>query len=152
MSVLKGFVKKSTYPRYLRKLKINKYSTAIEAKSEEQTGAVYPKIIEVSRVAKERRTREAYYEKIKKLNTVEEKLIALNIARYYGWPSFHLKEGTIPYDFLPFTQFVTRTELQEVNELPVYLDNEHTRKLLAAVKPELEKVIVFEKYAKKYYH
>lgn len=142
-------VKRSKYVQCVKNLKIRKYSSALVSESKENVEVEYPKILDVSEIPTELRRKEAYYERIKKLNTVEEKLLALNLARYYGWPSFHLKEGTIPYNFLPLSQFITRSEVKEVEELPAYLDNDKTRKLLADIKPELEKVIVFENCAKK---
>lgn len=144
--------KRSNYVHCVKNLKLRKYSSAVVPESKENVEAEYPKILDVSEIPTELRRKEAYYDKIKKLNTVEEKLIALNIARYYGWPSFHLKEGTIPYNFLPFSQFITRSEVKEVETLPVYLDNDKTRKILADIKPELEKVIVFENSARNYKH
>ncbi|XP_065200688.1 large ribosomal subunit protein mL65 [Planococcus citri] len=145
-------VGRSKYLQNVKSLKIRRYSSAVVSESKEDAKVEYPEILDISEIPRELRRKAAYYKKIQKLNTVEEKLIALNIARYYGWPSFHLKEGVIPYNFLPFSQFITRTELKEVDELPVYLNNDQTRKLLADIKPELEKVVVFENCLKNFKH
>lgn len=149
MRVLQGVLKKPQYSQYVKKLQSSKYSTGAVTEQKESTEPVYPEILDESEIPAELRKKEAYYNKIKKLNTVEEKLLALNVAKYYGWPTFHVREGTIPYNFLPLTQFITRTEIEEVEHLPVYLDNERTKKLLAEIKPELEKVIVFEHCGKR---
>lgn len=85
-----------------------------EVSSPKKTVA-YPEIVSVTPRAIYRRQQEAYFDKIKKLGTVEEKLIALNLPKYYGWPSFILKENVVPYNYLPFAQFFTRTVISEVS-------------------------------------
>lgn len=108
----------------------------------------YPPIRDVTHIGEENTKKLEYYEKLKQLPTVEEKLFALNIPRYYGWPAFILKEGVIPYNFLTFIQHITRTELFETDRMPLLLQTEKIDALLKTIKLQLEKVLVFEKHAK----
>ncbi len=75
--------------------------------------------------------------------------MCLNLPKYYGWPTYLIKEGTVPYDFLPLSQFVTRTVISESDSLPLRSDAEKARELLDQVKAELGKVLVFENAARK---
>lgn len=104
----------------------------------------YPEILDVSPRGEHRRLQEEYFNKIKNLATVEEKLFAINLPKYYGWPTFVLKENFVPYNFLPFSQFITRTVLSENNRLPLCLSEDNLNLLKERVKEELEKVIIFE--------
>lgn len=76
----------------------------------------YPKI-ETEREINEKETI-AWYDKIKRIKSVEEKLFEINVPRYWGWKCLLLKEGEIPYNSLDFTKFITRTHLIECKELP----------------------------------
>lgn len=72
---------------------------------------------------RKRRQREAWYEEIKALETVEEKLFKVNMPRYYGWRLLLLKEDKIPYDTLKYTQYITRTHVMKETGLPSYYNN-----------------------------
>lgn len=78
---------------------------------------VYPPILDMSRQAIKARKIEAVAEKVTSQPTVEEKLIELNMPKYYGWWACQLYEKKIPYNALPFIQFATRTCL--VSEQPM---------------------------------
>lgn len=78
----------------------------------------YPPILDVSPKATARRELLEYHEKFKRLNTVEEKLFAINMPRYTGWNSLLIKEGNLPYGILPFTQYITKTRFTETTALP----------------------------------
>lgn len=120
---------------------VYKYPAPVEDNS---LPAEYPKIEDLSTEATNSRLREIYYDKIKALNTVEEKLIALNLPKFYGWPTFHLKENQVPYDYLPFAQYITRSVICEQSTLPLLVSEEQIRPLIAQLKAELEKVLIFE--------
>jgi small subunit ribosomal protein S30 len=87
-----------------------------------------------------------WHEKIKSIKTVEEKLFEINMPRYYGWKPIVLKEGSIPYDSLPFVQHVTRTHIRELKNLAPYSTDleEDSNKLLGQVKPCVEEALIFE--------
>ena len=72
---------------------------------------IYPEIIDLSCKAKKERSKDAIGHEMKKLPTVEEKLIQLNEPKYYGFWSLQLREHCISYNALPFVQFATRTAL-----------------------------------------
>ncbi|XP_016837802.1 28S ribosomal protein S30, mitochondrial [Nasonia vitripennis] len=108
----------------------------------------YPPILDLSRAARKRREREEWHNKIKHLGTVEEKIFELNMPRYYGWKVCKIEEGTIPYDPLPFAQYVTRTHMVNEPGLPDYYDSLLTPETLDAsvqqIKSQIEDAIVFE--------
>lgn len=81
--------------------------------SEYNETAIYPPIFDLSREAVKERKIETEAQRISSLPTVEEKLIELNMPKYYGWWACRLYEGIIPYNPLPFTQFATRTCLSQ---------------------------------------
>lgn len=83
----------------------------------------YPPIRDLSFLGKRRQDREEWYEEMKDLNTVEEKLIKLNMPKYYGWKSYSICEGTLPYDPLPYAQFLTRTHVVPDYVLPAKYEN-----------------------------
>lgn len=149
MRAVRGIGKFNKYAKYTQRIQFQRYSTSAETKVVEKPEPEYPPILDVSEIAEELRKKDAYYEKIKNITTVEEKLHVINYPRYFGWPAYHLHEEKIPYDYLPLVQFVTRTEIQECKTLPVYTDNTYTREVLKQVKSELERVLLFELASKK---
>ncbi|PSN41370.1 hypothetical protein C0J52_19119 [Blattella germanica] len=80
--------------------------------------AEYPPILDTSYKERMRRKFIQWHEDVKSLNTVEEKLMKINMPKYYGWQSSILKEGIIDYNMLPLVQHITRTHLLEFNDLP----------------------------------
>lgn len=83
------------------------------SESEYNETAIYPPIFDLSREAVKDRKIETEAQRVTALPTVEEKLIELNMPKYYGWWACRLYEGEIPYNPLPFTQFATRTCLTQ---------------------------------------
>jgi small subunit ribosomal protein S30 len=112
----------------------------------------YPPILDTSYIARKQRMENEWYEKIKSIKTVEEKLFEINMPRYYGWRSIMLSEGSIPYDSLPFVQHVTRTHLREFKDLAPYSTDleEDSNKLLEQVKPWIEEALIFEYKYRRY--
>jgi len=64
--------------------------------------------------------------------------------RYYGWQSLVVKDKILPYDFLPFTQTITKTKIYEVDILPNRLSNDDCQQFIDRIKPQLEDSLVFE--------
>ena len=108
----------------------------------------YPEITDTSKCAEARRNILAKHKKIEALNTVEEKLFALNLDKYYGWKSLILKEGGYPYNFLPFVKHITRTYLKEVSNADFHkaqrLNLDECQELLNRVRPHLQDALLFE--------
>lgn len=105
----------------------------------------YPPILDLSYEAKKKRARERYHEEFKEVGTVEEKLIKVNIPRYYGWKAVMLNEKG-RYNTLGMAQYVTRTDMKEVDKLPEFYtkNDEFVAKVAEKVKSEVEDVIGYE--------
>lgn len=106
----------------------------------------YPEIKDITWRGRRKDVAAAWSQKIQDLGTVEEKLIAVNIPRYYGWKCIMLREGMQFYDSLPLCQHLTKTHL--VDGLPsIYNTNEAEEaatQLANEVKSEVEEVLVYE--------
>ncbi|XP_003703244.1 mitochondrial ribosomal protein S30 [Megachile rotundata] len=126
---------------------IRKYaSTAVS----ETSTIEYPPILDTSYKATVKRKDEVWHNKIKKLESVEEKLFGINMPRFYGWKSLHLKEGFAPYDSLGHAQYITRTHLVNTHELPDFYSNiitsEQLDALVEIVKSHIKNILSFEYY------
>lgn len=73
------------------------------------TKAVYPPIEAITPKRKRELKRIAWHEDVKKLKTIEEKSIKINMPKYYGYQMMMLYDDNFPYDCLPFIQHWTRT-------------------------------------------
>ncbi|XP_050667859.1 39S ribosomal protein S30, mitochondrial [Leptidea sinapis] len=106
----------------------------------------YPPILDTSLQGRKQRKRETLYENIKALKTVEEKQIALNMPRYYGWPCIMFKENSVPYNAMPFVQYYTKTYFKSIHKLPDTYNNTSTLTdtVLKDVKSHIEDCIAFE--------
>ncbi|KAG5339332.1 RT30 protein, partial [Acromyrmex charruanus] len=131
--------------------KQKKYSISAvsEVKSEtKDVEPIYPSIENISFKAKCKRKRQAWHEKIKSLETVEEKLFKINMPRYYGWKSLILKEHVIPYNSLSHAQYFTRTHIVKEFGLPAYyntvISTEQLDRIVQSIKSDIEDNIIFE--------
>jgi small subunit ribosomal protein S30 len=128
-------------------LKRNRYlSTKIQIQSsndEFTETPEYPPIVDTSYDARKAKKTQSWHEKIRKINTIEEKLLELNIPRYYGYPCVMLGE-TFPYNSMPFIQYCTRTEFKE--NLPDYYSKfaEKSKVFVDLIKSDVEDVLKFE--------
>lgn len=125
------------------------FSELAVRKNQSKTSDVeFPPILDLSRNAKKRGQSQAWHNYIKRLGTVEEKIFELNMPRYYGWKVCKIEEGTIPYDGLPFAQYVTRTHVVNKPRLPAYYDSlltpESLDALVQQIKSQIEDALVFE--------
>lgn len=111
----------------------------------------YPPIVDWSYKANQSRKRLSWHEKIKCLKTVEEKLFAINMPRYYGFKCVMLNDNTFRYNSLPFYQYCTRTAIFDTG-LPEYYNklNEKVDGLLGHIKSDIEDSILFEYTGYKY--
>lgn len=106
----------------------------------------YPPIQELSFKANQLRKRASWYEHIRELPTVEEKLLALNMPRYYGYKCLMLRDDQFRYDCLPFVQHSTRTvftggALPEAVYEPL---RERAEQFVATIRDDVQAAIVFE--------
>lgn len=104
----------------------------------------YPPILDTSYEAKKERKKEAQYEEIKNVPTIEEKQIKLNMPKYYGFNCCIINEDQASYNTLPLMQHITRTHLIENNNLPTYYDNIDVDKVIDSIKSEIEEIILLE--------
>ncbi|XP_053978120.1 28S ribosomal protein S30, mitochondrial [Hylaeus volcanicus] len=136
-----------TYPVTVIKNPIRKYALPSVTKSS-NTEVTYPPILDVSLQARFRRKKEEWHNKIKKLESVEEKLIGINMPHYYGWKSLELNETVIPYNCLDHAQYITRTHVVNEHKLPTFYDNLTTSEQLDIMaqnlKKPMEDVLSFE--------
>lgn len=137
----------------LKKLRLLR--TYSSASSDEFTSKpIYPPILNLSQVSQKEREALQNHSKIQALNTVEEKLLGLNVPKFYGWESLLLNEGKVPYNFLPFVKSITRTRVHHIDHVPVDigLTKENLSQLIGDIKQQLEKVLVFHSTYQRHTH
>jgi Mitochondrial 28S ribosomal protein S30 (PDCD9) len=109
--------------------------------------ARYPEIKDISAKARKVEKNEAYHEEVKQLNTVEEKLIKLNMPKYYGFKCIMLHDKKFPYNSLPMSQYACRTHFEELADLSVLFGKniqEKSASFKTRIIKELEETIAFE--------
>lgn len=106
----------------------------------------YPPILDLSLKGRKKRERESLFTKIKEINTIEEKQIALNMPRFYGWKSVMLREDKIPYNAMPLVQCYTRSHLILSEKLPeTYAETEQIADDVSKeIKSQIEDAIAIE--------
>ncbi|XP_032580726.1 39S ribosomal protein S30, mitochondrial [Drosophila sechellia] len=75
---------------------------------------VYPEIQDTSFKARKQKDAANWHEEIRQVPTVEEKMIKINMPRYYGFKVVDFNDSKIPYNALPLTQHYTRTVLEDL--------------------------------------
>lgn len=121
---------------------LNSRASSTSAESAPQ----YPEIKDITWRGRRKDEAAAWSKKIQDLGTIEEKLIVVNMPRFYGWKCIMLREGMQFYDSLPLCQHMTKTHL--VEGLPsIYNTNEAEKaatQFANEVKAEVEDALVFE--------
>ncbi|KAH8386570.1 hypothetical protein KR093_001238 [Drosophila rubida] len=102
----------------------------------------YPEIRDLSFKARKQQLAVDWHNEIRAVPTVEEKMIKLNMPRYYGYKVVDLTDNLVPYNALPLTQHYTRTVLEQQ---PATVEED--AKLDALVKATREDVIEALEYA-----
>ncbi|XP_054286399.1 uncharacterized protein LOC129002546 [Macrosteles quadrilineatus] len=122
------------------------YSTDAVVVGTHSTDSNYPPILDPSPSEVYKRERDAKLDKMKRLGTVEEKLIGINMPRYYGWSSIVLQEGNYPFNFMPFVQHITRTDFQttEIFPFPQSHDESHVKNVIKIIRPQLQDALLME--------
>lgn len=131
----------------LKKTVSRTFAQAVPAEENEYTDTPeYPPILDMSLKARKLRERQTVHQNIQKINTVEEKQIALNLPRYYGWKSIVLNESKVPYNAMPLVQFYTRTHFKEIENLPnLYTElSSMAAEVVQEIKSQIEDSIVIE--------
>lgn len=106
----------------------------------------YPPILDLSYEPRRLRKKQAWFDQMRQLDTVEEKQIGLNMSRYYGFKCLMLNDSDFQYNCLPFFQHVTRTVLNDLNEMPASyrMADEQMDSFVQSVKADIEEAIRFE--------
>ncbi|XP_014249199.1 39S ribosomal protein S30, mitochondrial [Cimex lectularius] len=119
----------------------------------ETNEAKYPPILDLSPEAVKVRERQEKAKNIEVMNTVEEKLFAINLDKYYGWNSLILTEGVYPYKFMPFAKHVTRTYVHEVSREEFHNIQktvvDENKELVERIRPYLQEALLLELNCKK---
>lgn len=127
---------------------IRNFSIPATAPDPAETEVEYPPILDLSYRAVRTRKKEEHYALVRRQETVEEKLIAVNMPRYYGWTSVLMKENEVHYDSLEQAQFVTRTHILLKAGLPAVYDTvistEALDSIVENVRSQVEEVLVLE--------
>lgn len=116
-----------------------------QTSSERAESPEYPEILDLNRDAVRVRKRLAWHEEVKEVKTIEEKLIKVNMPKYYGFQMMVMKEELLPYNCLPYIQHWTRTQYQ--NEIPKSwnkLSDEEVDKLVDLIKDRIEESLHFQ--------
>lgn len=106
----------------------------------------YPPIADLSFRSNLLKRRKHWYDQIKSLSTVEEKLLAINMPRYYGYKCLMLTDTEFSYNCLPFIQHSTRTILDTSAGLPLFYKQltDTADTFIDSIKADIESAIVFE--------
>lgn len=75
----------------------------------------YPPILDLSKKAEKEREKMAWHQEVAKVQTIEEKLLKVNVPYYYGLRTIPLNDQYV-YNCLPYMQHWTRTQIEK--ELP----------------------------------
>lgn len=103
----------------------------------------YPEILDQSHEAKVLRKKQSWYDKIKKLETIEEKQIKINMPRYYGYKVVALNDTRIRYNSLPMIQHYTRTLFERTDKVPETLESEQLNSLVKSVSGEFQESVEY---------
>lgn len=87
---------------------LRRYSAAQNTKHEVE----YPPILDLGKKACAEREKLAWHEQVKKLNTIEEKLLKVNMPAYYGLRTTPLVNDEYHYNCFPYFQHWTRTQYE----------------------------------------
>lgn len=120
------------------------YATSLKADEEYTATPQYPEILDTSHEKIVERRNARLHDEIKKIKTVEEKQIKINMPKYYGFKCYILKEDVVPYNNLQLTQHITRTHLIESNTLPTYYDTINVDNVVESIKSEIEELLLME--------
>lgn len=84
------------------------------AESEYTEVAEYPEILDTTFTARKERETMTWQEEVQAAPTVEEKMIKINMPRYYGYKVVELNDARLPYNCLPAIQHYTRTVYESI--------------------------------------
>lgn len=121
------------------------FSNVVQPEVLRNEAVEYPPIKDVSKEARKIKKKLDWRDTIKRCPTIEEKIIQLNIPRYYGYKCLMLENNDFPYNSMPFIQYVTKTEFQELAEQ--IKDEKEAKKIegfLGLIKSDIQDAVEFE--------
>lgn len=136
--------------RYLS-AKAEPQTSALSTDSEYTAEPEYPVIRDLSFKGRKQQTVSDWHDEIRRVATVEEKMIKVNMPRYYGYKVVDFNDTKMPYNALPLMQHYTRTVLEQ-EQVPSPAEattetNDKKQNLDAIVKAAREDVIEALEYA-----
>ncbi|XP_066993772.2 large ribosomal subunit protein mL65 [Anabrus simplex] len=135
---------------------IKRHSSVVARELEYSEQPEYPPILDVSIKAKRERVKGTWHEKIKSLRTVEEKLMEVNMPKYYGWNVCMLMEDEVPFNSLSLAQYVTRTHFSKCEDLPSFYSSsgivDNASNVLENIKSEVQSALVYEYHSRRRKH
>lgn len=88
------------------------YINASENVPEVSPKVEYPPIEDLSTKAKKERIKAAWHKEVENVQTIEEKLLKINVPYYYGLRTIPLNDKYV-YNCLPYMQHWTRTQIEK---------------------------------------
>lgn len=105
----------------------------------------YPPILDLSKGAIAEREKLKWHNEVKKLNTIEEKILKMNMPYYYGLRTIPLQNDEYHYNCLPYFQHWTRTQYEDgIPETWFNQSAEDVDRLVAAVREQIIEAIAFQ--------
>uniref|UniRef100_A0A1A9VU90 Uncharacterized protein n=1 Tax=Glossina austeni TaxID=7395 RepID=A0A1A9VU90_GLOAU len=98
----------------------------------------YPPIHDLSFRSRKESEAQNWHEEIMKVPTVEEKMIKINMPRYYGYRVVDLHDRCLPYNCLPALQHYTRTVFEE---MPSKISDEILENQVEIVRADIQDAI-----------
>ncbi|CAL4108052.1 unnamed protein product, partial [Meganyctiphanes norvegica] len=102
----------------------------------------YPPIVDNSKEAKRQRTKEEWHNEITSLPTIQQKLMEMNMPKYYGYWSCQMHSSRHYLNALEYIQYATRTHVS--NDLPeeYYAEEKiEAAKILPRIRDQVEGLI-----------
>lgn len=109
----------------LNKLKINKFNCFVDRarrlyttqaphqpEDEYTSEPQYPQVMDICFKARKAREELAWHEEVKKVTTVEGKLLKVNMPKYWGWETYAFDDVFHRYNCLPYYRHWTRTNFK----------------------------------------
>lgn len=130
------------------RIKQREYSVTAVTEKKTETEPRYPPIEDPSFKSYFKRQREELAEGIKDARSVEEKMIKLNMPRYWGYKSVMLTESNYQYNAIDQIQYITRTHVPKEPGLPSYYNDvitpEKLKENVQKIKGSIEDSLLFE--------
>lgn len=90
------------------------FSTALSHIETSKDAVEYPPIVDNSFLERQKLKTLEQYDRIKRCPTIEEKIIELNMPRYWGFRCLKMGDEWYPYNALPMVKYATKTDFQEM--------------------------------------